>query len=278
MWLMFLSMFFTPGVELYGSELDGAWVFGEVVGEERELSGGQEFLVNGEVVELNSADSPDYLVSNRYEWEFVGDGRELWLSFSYQLWSEESELGFDEPVLVVFLDDLLIFKIGLERCCELEGEEIYLGELSGKHRLSFFAGEMGDLEKPSGVVIEELKLLSKESGLLREISDEPETVIVGADLEKITVVLDDSPETVITGTGIGEVLGARDEGGDEGVDWRVKLWELMNKPHVLLSVWVVISILVRAIFIGKTVKVTDNVSFELKNLISSKNIFQKGTT
>ena len=275
---MFLSMFFTPGVELYGSELDGAWVFGEVVGEERELSGGQEFLVNGEVVELNSADSPDYLVSNRYEWEFVGDGRELWLSFSYQLWSEESELGFDEPVLVVFLDDLLIFKIGLERCCELEGEEIYLGELSGKHRLSFFAGEMGDLEKPSGVVIEELKLLSKESGLLREISDEPETVIVGADLEKITVVLDDSPETVITGTGIGEVLGARDEGGDEGVDWRVKLWELMNKPHVLLSVWVVISILVRAIFIGKTVKVTDNVSFELKNLISSKNIFQKGTT
>jgi hypothetical protein len=159
-WFLLLITLFTPSAALHHLALDGAWQFGGVVERQADSDLETEVLEElNETVELNSVDSPDYLVNNRFDWPFVGKGS-AWLEFKYQAWSKETERGFDEPALVIFLGEELIFKKGIEEiCCEERTERVYLGELTGDQRLSFFAGEMGDLAKPTILRITEVKVL-----------------------------------------------------------------------------------------------------------------------
>lgn len=157
MWWLLLA-FFTPSQTLFSSSLDGAWEFGQVAERRDPQSATTEYLVKDELIALNNSQSPTYLVENKLEWHFAGAG-ETWLVMEFEAWSEETEAGFDDPALVVFLGEEIIWRENsFEACCEVRQERVYLGNLSGEHTLSFFAGEMGDLHKPTGVVFSRLVL------------------------------------------------------------------------------------------------------------------------
>ena len=286
MWLLFLAALFTPSAEFFHSELDGAWQFGEVI-ERVGLDVETEALVeNSELVELNNPDEPDFLVNNRFDWLVEGNGRPSWLEMEYQPWSEETEPGFDEPTVVIFLDEELIFKRNIaEICCELQQATIYLGELVGEHRLSFLAGETGDLQKPSGVIVTAMKILVQKETAARKLEKvelnaaEPETIVTGNSTPSIEVDrLDSAAETIITESpGDGQVLGTADaqEGQSQLSDWQLKLKTWLAEPWLIGLAWVMTVGLIWLVIRDKKPFVTPNVRLGLKNILSTKK--QKGT-
>ena len=278
MWLLLFTTLFTPRTEVFHSELDGAWQFGTVV----ERIGPEvvtEVLVERtEPVELNTAGEPDFLVNNRFEWPVESTGQPLWLEVEYQPWSQETERGFDEPVLVIFFDEELILKQNIDEiCCDRQVKQVYLGIPSGQHQLSFFAGEMGDLRKPSGVVVEQLRLLGQSRSTnqvgsqIKPSSTDPETIVTGNSQSSIQVSqLDPAAETIITEPlGEGQILGVEDNQTAQSTfgNWQIQLKNLLEKSWFIGIIWLMTALLIWG-------GVTANVFSRLKNIFSSKN--QKG--
>lgn len=183
-----VSESFDPTKVLYESERDGLWEFGE-----------------GQEVELNSKKNADYLVNNETVLDFsLDETKNLWLGFELEVDTEETLLGFDDPALVVFLNDELVWKkSALELCdagkCDWLLHKVDLGEVkAGMNRVNIYGGETGDLEQPTQLKVRNLTVNSETKS---------------ADVS-------------------GEVLGA--------MDIRQPLKKVVFNPWIFLVVWLVI--------------------------------------
>lgn len=183
---------FTPSSSLFNNDLDGVWEFPNAlqpifVGAEM----AQDWLTinfsdgmpensqvdgygviesdgNTTFLRLNELGAPQYLVNNRFAWSFsLTQSQHVWLRLEYRLWSQETERGFDDPALVVYYDNALIYResvfehcaetVRVEGVCPWRTKRMYLGNVQGNHTLTILAGEMGDTEKPTGADIRAFK-------------------------------------------------------------------------------------------------------------------------
>ncbi|MFH2118522.1 MAG: hypothetical protein ABII10_02205 [Candidatus Paceibacterota bacterium] len=259
---------FTPESELFESELDGAWEFGEVA--ETEFAGEENSyllfsLIDQEVL-LNTSAEPSFLVENSLVEEFEIDReRDVWLELVYQPWSQETEAGFDDPVLVVFVNGVLVLKKSVAQiCCKQQTEKIYLGVLSGKQSLAIFAGETGDLLKPSGVILQSVKVSGQSSVVAnRVVGGEVENVVVNNN-SPITELVKPTkePDVVISEVNKpteGQVLGAEDENSDgELSDWQKQLKELVHRGWFVWLAWVSLAGVIWLMIRNKDLKVVKN--------------------
>lgn len=234
---------FTPSSPLYNSDPDGAWEFPETMAKSRTAGELIEFLKMEEKTGLNNSENPHYLVQNKFEWSFEVDDKPLWLKMTWQPWSSETERGFDDPYLVVYLNQEVIFKEGIDNCCQPQTKQWYLGELSGEQTIYIYAGEMGDLEKPSGVEIESLKLLTEREEIapIETVTPTPTPVIISQVAVQPSIVPIES--TVIDDTPLssGAVLGVKEESVEEGVEnvpnWRESLENIVFHPWFFWLTW-----------------------------------------
>lgn len=178
---------FTPGASLFADERDAIWDFAEQKVWEEPGEGEREKVVefsfeNGlpaeisiqgevEVVDgmarLNSPSAPRALVENSLQWAVnLEDSAKVWLEIEYRVWSEETERGFDDPVWVAFQNDEVVYRESVLEACPVEERvaevcvwrtgQWYVGEGSGVRSFSVFAGDTGDLEKPSGIDVRKI--------------------------------------------------------------------------------------------------------------------------
>ncbi|OGJ37836.1 MAG: hypothetical protein A2383_01980 [Candidatus Pacebacteria bacterium RIFOXYB1_FULL_39_46] len=241
---------FTPESELFGSQLDGSWEFGEVV--KAEFAGEEAAdllfsLIDQEVL-LNTSAEPHFLVQNSFRKEFALDqNQDVWLELIYQPWSQETEAGFDDPVIVVFLNNQVILKKSIAQiCCKLQTEKLYLGSLSGAQTLTIFAGEMGDLLNPSGVILQSIKIFGQsmivdQSIVIQEI---PDVIKNGDDVgEKLNQPIKE-PDVVAFDEArlAGQVLGAEDENSATQLSyWQERLKQLVDQSWFVWLVWLVLA-------------------------------------
>lgn len=247
MWFVLLTSFFTPSSQLYNSPLDGAWQFGEVVSIEEPITAKEVFLENNQQLYLNNSETPAYLVNNRYDYQFSINNSPSWLEITYQPWSSEELLGFDDPLFVIFLNEQLIFKQLLSDCCQPQQQQIYLGKLVGNQQLNFFAGDMGDLEQPSGVVIDQFSILTALNSSAPKSATSKQTSLVDTQIEPTsyhpqptTVVSSNDPIT----NSPGEVLGAVDDQPSMNSNWLNQLRYLVNHPWSLPVMWLAVTVIV----------------------------------
>lgn len=204
---------FIPSSALFGTDADGAWEFAEPenktipakndtwhqlfstdflhgLPEGVQVEGAHEFIADfdGVLLRLNSMETPHYLVENSFSWTFViPELQDVWLAMEYRLWSSETERGFDEPVAAFYVDDTLFHKEDITQFCPAESREeegtcqwniahFYIGRLEGEHTVSVFAGDTGDLQKPSGIDIWMMKInaqaLEADENEYQELEDE----------------------------------------------------------------------------------------------------------
>jgi hypothetical protein len=249
---------FTPSTEPFFSDLDGAWEFAEAVKKTDEPSDIEliSFYSLAKTIKLNGADLPNYLVRNVFEWQFVVDSEQpVWLEVDYQPWSNETEAGFDEPYLVVYLGHELIFKENIlaacsiservDGVCDWRTKRLYLGRLSGEQTITLYAGETGDLQKPSGITLRSLTALIEQKSITAASPTPTETQIGGT---SATVVGQQdsqglSDQIVESNPGdSGQVLGASDEvveQPNEQPAWKEQLKQIVFQPWFLVVSWLV---------------------------------------
>ena len=281
---------FTPESELFDSELDGAWEFGEVM--QTEFVGTEHasllFTLLNQEITLNSSAEAKYLVANQFSSKFTVDQtQDIWLELTYQPWSQETEIGFDDPVLVVFLNDQIVLKRNIfEICCQPQMEKIYLGSLTGEQTLFIFAGDTGDLLKPSGVILQTVKifgqslLIDDQIKIDKVTQTEETTQISGSPTEIQWNKPISKPDLVITDvseSSNGQILGAEDKNSSSNSDeWQQQLKQLIQQPWLVWVMWPVLAGLIWLVVKDKNRYVTDNVSFRFKNISNSKKINKKG--
>jgi len=168
---------FTPQIDNFNSEIDGAWEF-PVMNDKYEVSENlftdysQNIFFNlsskgkvekiGDEYTFNS--SSDFLINNELKMEFFSTSETLF-SFSFLCETTETELGFDDPFLVVFLDDELLFKESDFSLCGNWQEKYFLFPKTNKKYLVYiYAGENGDLENNTLVKIKNI-IFSKKINL-----------------------------------------------------------------------------------------------------------------
>ena len=229
-----MTEFFTPNSDLYYSDLDGVWEFAQPVkksGPSGELT---EFLELSPAKILNNSETPNYLVHKRFEWEFeVGESKPIWLEMSWQPWSSETERGFDEPYLAIFLNQTLIYTANInEQCCQPQTKQWYLGELSSQQTVFVFAGETGDLEKPSGLEIQTLRLLTRvEEEVVPTPTPTPTIVTTTQATIQPTLVAQPNinPTPLQSGVVLGEIIETEVVGPPV---WRETIEKVIDDPSI----------------------------------------------
>lgn len=181
-----MELFFTPSQPLFHSEWDGAWQVAESTTEPLSFSPDMEQLQKlpltthtsgnagrkgesgynfSETFFLNKEGNPEYLVNNTLQASFtISPGQEAWLFFSLKGWSREELTSFDDPGWVVFLGDSVLWQEPPEN--DFFWHEYYfpLGTLNnGSYTVSFFSGEMGDVQYPSGLELQNILVLTRKT-------------------------------------------------------------------------------------------------------------------
>lgn len=183
---------------------------------------------------LNQLAAAQYLVHNRFSWTFdLPEPQHIWLRLEYRLWSQETEPGFDDPAMMIYHGNILIDREQLfEHCpeiarvetvCPWRTKRLYLGSLNGSQTLTFMAGEMGDLQKPTGVDIRALKLETQSVS----ISLTPTPIITPANTPTPTLIATSQTVVPVPTSAIsyvnynqpekGTVLGASDDKAAEQI-------------------------------------------------------------
>lgn len=160
--------FFTPSSEVFETEQDALWDFAvekslatkkfpDLV---TEIAGQKEEFV------FNNLENPSYLVRSKLDLDLLlPSQQELWLEFELKIETQESLRGFDDPAMVIYLDNDLIWKRSAQDLCpsgkcDWGKQTIYLGKVQkDDHKLSIYAGETGDLEQPTQVTIKNLAVV-----------------------------------------------------------------------------------------------------------------------
>ncbi|HEX9817896.1 MAG TPA: hypothetical protein VGA89_03345 [Patescibacteria group bacterium] len=270
---------FTPTSKLYQSQLDGAWQFPQVVRLEYVGEENSSFLFSllDQEVSLNSSAEPKFLVANNFSRQFaIKEAHHLWLALTYQPWSQETQLGFDDPVLVVFFNDRVVLKKSMaEICCQRQTEKVYLGLSGGEQTLSIFAGEMGDLQEPSGIILQIVEIYGQpqaSSSQSNLITTGPETVVSGNG-NVSGLVGEAEAETLIIEPAIaGQVLGVGNEQvvPDSLKPWQRQIKKLVENPWFIWLAWLIVAGLIWLVIRDKKSRVTDNVRSGRNNGLSNK--------
>jgi hypothetical protein len=239
-----VAKIFTPNSDLYYSDLDGAWEFAKLVEKSGPNGKLTEFLELNSEKTLNNSESPNYLVHNRFEWQFeAGDSKPVWLEMSWQPWSSETERGFDQPYLAIFLDQTLIYTANIdEQCCQPQTKQWYLGELSDQQTLTIFAGEAGDLEKPSGLEIQTLRLLTQAEEVAPTPTPTPTPTIVATTQSIVPPTISQTP--VQSGVVLGETIETVSETTADPPVWRETIEKVIDDPTINRFAWTQLVLLV----------------------------------
>lgn len=160
--------FFTPNSNLFQTEQDALWDFAD----EKSLATKElpnsttEIVSQKEEFAFNNLDNPSYLVSNKLDLDLLlPSQQELWLELELKTETQESLRGFDDPAMVIYLDNDLIWKRSAQDLCSSEKcdwgkQTIYLGKApKASHKLSIYVGETGDLEQPTQITIKNLAVV-----------------------------------------------------------------------------------------------------------------------
>ncbi|MCC6711503.1 MAG: hypothetical protein IT416_04105 [Candidatus Pacebacteria bacterium] len=155
---------FSPETVAFDSSLDGCWEFGEVV---------NNYLVT-EVNETNlltlnfttsKESNGDFLVNNKTSINFSLNQLEnlenIFFEFSFECETSEDLIGFDQPFLVLFYGDELIYKETDLQLCFSTQTRSFLLPVNNSNELIFFAGNNGDLENSTTVEFSNFSLFYK---------------------------------------------------------------------------------------------------------------------
>jgi hypothetical protein len=165
---------FTPQTNTFSSELDGMWEFPVIedkykVGEilitdyskdvSFNISSTGSIEKNRDEHVFNTLNS--FLVNNELKIELIPTS-EVLFSLSFLCETSETDMGFDDPFLVIFLDDELLFKENNFNLCGSWQEKYFLfPKTDKKHLVHIYAGENGDLENNTLVKIKNINFSKK---------------------------------------------------------------------------------------------------------------------
>jgi hypothetical protein len=153
---------FNPSIDLFNSELDGFWEIGldDDSYQVKEKNSNYQKEIN---FNINESHLSDFLVGNSLEIDFSIDRKykDFLFNFSFICSTDEYTVGFDQPFLIVYLGDELIFKESNLFFCDEEKTHYFLLPNNNK-KIYFFYGETGDLENKTTVEIEDINLSVKE--------------------------------------------------------------------------------------------------------------------
>jgi hypothetical protein len=265
---------FVPASALFGDARDGGWEFPAAMAlvspaeqqTEDAASASFQFGIPGNVeragkvlwhaqeggfVRLNDPQEPEFLVRNRLSWQpAAGESREAWLRFEYRLWSEETERGFDAPGLVLYQENRLIYQEDIGSRCAIESclwrsRRVYLGQTGAPFVFHFFAGEMGDSQKPSGVDLRGMKLEVKREPTFNSAAPGSPTPSLAAAAQEIArPSFAVRPQAVPTTHVVGNeqsaaVLGAQDAVEQPSAQTPSLLEKIVFHPILYVLLWAV---------------------------------------
>lgn len=135
------------------------------------------------VAKLGSETSSAKLGDNSLFQQLSLDSSVTGIQFWYRVWTKESALGFDDPVLIVSLNDELLWRIGASTAIDADSfdlanftlacsgwrlAQVPFRALSGQaiYQLKFISGQTGDLVNSSWVEIGNISLIKSSLQLI----------------------------------------------------------------------------------------------------------------
>lgn len=153
---------FKPTTSIFNSYLDGMWEIGKV-SDEYQFSDSLEGYKKEINFSSTETSTGDFLVNNSLKIDFLIDQKQpdFLFTFSYSCSTSENVTGFDQPFLIIFSGNKLIFKeSNLSKCIKEQDESFLLP--NNKEELILFFGEMGDMENETIVEIRDIGIFVKD--------------------------------------------------------------------------------------------------------------------